>query len=59
LKTRRKIWNSFSWYPSAAHQQQRLQTNVSFLVVDSKVALVEEELEVYNNSNKEPSLATF
>jgi two-component system, OmpR family, sensor histidine kinase VicK len=42
-------------------QQQRLQTNVSILIVDSKVSLVE-ELKAYhnnNNSNGELSLATY
>jgi organic radical activating enzyme len=37
-------------------QQQRLQTKVSYLVVDSKVSLVEEEPKAYN---KEISLATY
>jgi hypothetical protein len=45
------------------HQQQRLQTKVSFLVVDSKLSLVEEEPKAYikdnNNSNEKISLATF
>ena len=36
-------------------QQQRLQTKVSFLIVDSKVSLVEEELKAYNNKNKNNS----
>jgi hypothetical protein len=44
------------------HQQQRLQTKVSFLVVDSKLSLVEEEPIAYgkdNNSNEKISSATF
>ena len=45
-----------------AMQQQRLQTNVSILVVDSKVSLVE-ELKAYhnnnNNSNEVLPLATY
>jgi hypothetical protein len=44
-------------------QQQRLQTKISFLVVDSKLSLVEEEPKAYNkdnnNSNEKISLATF
>lgn len=36
-------------------QQQRLQTKVSFLIVDSKVSLVEEELKAHNNKNKNNS----
>ncbi|MBV9668917.1 MAG: hypothetical protein JO327_12410 [Nitrososphaeraceae archaeon] len=44
-------------------QQQRLQNKVSFLVVDSKLSLVEEEPKAYtkdnNNSNEKISLATF
>jgi hypothetical protein len=44
-------------------QQQRLQTKVSFLVLDSKLSLVEEEPKTYtkdnNNSNEKISLATF
>ena len=43
-------------------QQQRLQTKVSFLVVDSKLSLVEEEPIAYgkdNNSNEKISSATF
>jgi hypothetical protein len=46
-------------------QQKRLQTKVSFLIVDSKVSLVEEEIKAYNNnknnddSNEAQSLATY
>lgn len=40
-------------------QQQRLQTKVSFLVVDSKVSLVEEELKTYNNKDKNDSNQTL
>jgi hypothetical protein len=43
-------------------EHQRLQTKVSFLVVDSKVSLVEEEPKAYNkdnNHNEKISLATF
>jgi hypothetical protein len=32
-------------------QQQRLQTNVSILIVDSKVSLVEELKDYHNNTN--------
>ena len=44
-------------------QQQRLQANISILIVDSKVLLVE-ELKAYNNnnnnnSNEAVSLATY
>jgi hypothetical protein len=38
-------------------QQQRLQTKVSFLIVDSKVSLVEEPIK--SNSNNALTLATY
>jgi hypothetical protein len=34
-------------------QQQRLQNKISFLVVDSKVCIVEEELRAKDNNSKE------
>ena len=41
------------------HQYQRLQTKVSFIVVDSKVSLVEEKPKAYNNSNEALPLVTY
>jgi hypothetical protein len=40
-------------------QQKRLQTNISFLIVDSKVSLVEELKDYNSSSNGELSLVTY